>query len=81
MNIIEINPSGGETLVRYVEGAVGLTLVAAWVSVALQVESIFFPRGSPAWKRASWPVFYVWDLLLWIYRQRPGGRQETTRRG
>lgn len=78
MNVIEINPSGGETLAHYIEGTVGLTLFAAWVAVALQVESSFFPAGSTVWRRVSWPVFYVWDWLLRIYRQRLGKKQKTT---
>jgi Mg2+ and Co2+ transporter CorA len=78
MNVVEINPSGQETLGNYIASAISLTVFAAWVAIALQVESRFFVRGSPAWRRAGWPVFYVWDVGYLLYRQRFGGKRKTT---
>jgi len=75
MNIREINPTGGETLAHYIIGAVCLTVFGIWASVALQVESIFFPSGSPMWRRAVWPVFYTWDMM---YNGRFGTKRKTT---
>lgn len=78
MNVIEINPFGGETLAHYIEGTVGLTILASWVAIALQVESSFFPSGSTVWRRAGWPVYYVWRWVLGIYRQIFGKKHKTT---
>lgn len=78
MNIVEINPNGQETLTHYIAGAIGLTVFATWVAIALQVESTFFPRGSPVWRRAGWPVFYVWNLWQLLYHRRFGGKRKTT---
>lgn len=78
MNVVEINPTGGETLAHYIEGAVGLTVFTAWIAIALQVESSFFPRGSNVWRRAGWPVYYVCDCWLWMYRRGFGKKQKTT---
>ncbi|KAH0826404.1 hypothetical protein J3R83DRAFT_5376 [Lanmaoa asiatica] len=78
MNIVEINPTGGETLTHYIIGAVSLTVFAAWVAVALQVDSAFFPPGSPVWRRVGWPVFYVGNWCLERYNQRFGGKRTTT---
>ncbi|KAN0082953.1 hypothetical protein V8E55_008748, partial [Tylopilus felleus] len=63
MNVREFNSSGGETLAHYIIAAVCLIVLSIWASVALQVESIFFPPGSPMWRRAGWPVFYAWDMM------------------
>lgn len=78
MNVKEINPSGGETLAHYIAAAVSLTAFGAWATVALQVESTFFPRGSPFWQRAGWPVFYVWSMWVRMYRWKFGGKRKTT---
>ncbi|KAF8550189.1 hypothetical protein OG21DRAFT_1446946 [Imleria badia] len=78
MNVIEINPSGGETLAHFIAAAVSLTVFGTWASVALQVESIFFPRGSPFWRRAGWPVFCAWEMWLRMYRWKFGGKRKTT---
>lgn len=77
MNVIEINPTGGETITHYVEAAISLTIFAAWIAIALQAESSFFPRGSPMWRRAGWPVFYLWDVWVWMYTRKLGRKRKT----
>ena len=67
MNIVELNPDGRETLHNYIAGAISLTVFVAWLAIATQVESKFFPRGSPIWRRAGWPVFYAWDWCGFLY--------------
>ncbi|KAI9457687.1 hypothetical protein HD554DRAFT_2029943 [Boletus coccyginus] len=78
MNVVEINPNGLETASNYVAGAIGLTIFATWVVVALQVESSFFPPGSTVWRRVGWPMFYAWDFGLSMYHRRFSWKRKTT---
>ncbi|KAF8123855.1 hypothetical protein EV363DRAFT_1587052 [Boletus edulis] len=78
MNIKEINPSGGETLPHYIAGAVGLTVFGMWVTVAMQVDSIFFDRGSPMWRRSLWPMFFAWKMWLQMWHKRFSLKRKTT---
>ena len=77
MNIIEINPSGGETVAHYIEGTVGLTIFAMWIAIALQAESKFFPRGSPFWRRMGWPMCYAWQMARLMYHRIGEKRKRT----
>lgn len=58
MNVGEINPGTKETLSHYAEATVILTVVTAWLVIALQTESSFWPKGSRLPRRLSWPIFY-----------------------
>ena len=77
MNVREINPGTLETLVHYVEVAVGLTVLTSWLAIALQTESSFHPQGCNTWNRVLWPAFYAYDLISTTIRQ---GLELTERR-
>ncbi|KIO02910.1 hypothetical protein M404DRAFT_1001823 [Pisolithus tinctorius Marx 270] len=74
MNVVEINPGTRETLSHYAEATVTLTVLTAWLVIAMQTESSFWPRGSPWWRRLVWPIYFVAGL-----RHRPTDKQQ--RRG
>lgn len=63
MNVAEMNPGTLETLAGYVESTVILTLITAWVIIALQDFSSFHPGGRHIVQRIAWPVFYGYTLL------------------
>ncbi|KAI5996503.1 hypothetical protein F5J12DRAFT_785455 [Pisolithus orientalis] len=62
MNIMEINPGTRETLSHYAEATVTLTVLTAWLVIAVQTESSFWPKGSPRWRRLVWPIYFVANL-------------------
>ena len=63
MNVAEINPGTLETLGSYVISTVILTVITAWVVVALQDHSSFHD-GKKDWvKRVAWPIFYMRKLM------------------
>jgi Mg2+ and Co2+ transporter CorA len=64
MNVAEINPGTLETLSAYVVSTIILTAITAWVIVALQEHSHFHPGGRYIVKRALWPVFFVYSLMV-----------------
>ncbi|KAI6158564.1 hypothetical protein EDD17DRAFT_1779460 [Pisolithus thermaeus] len=45
MNVAEINPGTYETLSHYAEATVSLTVLTAWLVIAMQTESSFWPKG------------------------------------
>lgn len=63
MNVVEINQGSLETLAKYVESTVILTVVTAWVMVAVQEHSSFHPGGRDIIRRVAWPVFYGYGLM------------------
>lgn len=75
MNVHEINPTSIGVLDRYVEVAIGLTVLTSWVAIALQKESNFHPEDPNILGRALWPVFYVYNLISTLVK-RGFGRTE-----
>lgn len=67
MNVVEINPGSRETLRHFAEATVALTLVTAWLVIALQTYSSFWPPGSGLWRRLAWPMFYIAALTKRAY--------------
>ena len=63
MNVTEINPSSLKTLAVYVESTVVLTLITAWVMIALQDYSSFHPGGRNIMQRIAWPILYAYAQL------------------
>ncbi|KIJ63179.1 hypothetical protein HYDPIDRAFT_113782 [Hydnomerulius pinastri MD-312] len=63
MNVMEINPGTKENLSHYAEATVALTLLTAWLVIALQTHSSFYPPGSNIWRRLVWPAFMISNLL------------------
>ncbi|KAI6131035.1 hypothetical protein EDD16DRAFT_1700414 [Pisolithus croceorrhizus] len=59
MNVAEINPGTYETLNHYAEVTVSLTVLTAWLVIAMQTESSFWPEGSPWWRRLAWPIYFT----------------------
>ncbi|KAF9239348.1 hypothetical protein BU15DRAFT_88111 [Melanogaster broomeanus] len=62
MNVYEINPNTTESLARYAEATVGLTMLTSWLVIAFQNHSSFFPENSRIWRRLVWPVFMLWRV-------------------
>ena len=58
MNVSEITPSTNGTLWEYFAVAIPLTLVTAWVIVAVQ-SKYTFPKGTSFMKRLAWPYYLV----------------------
>lgn len=58
MNVVEINPGTNETLPRYIESTVILTVITAWFVIALQEHSTFHSGGTHYVERVLWPAFY-----------------------
>ncbi|KAI6021818.1 cora-like Mg2+ transporter protein-domain-containing protein [Pisolithus microcarpus] len=69
MNVVEINSGSHETLARYAEATVALTVLTTWLVVAMQTESSFWPKGSPWWHRLAWPIFFTATRMKeWYFR-------------
>ncbi|KIK44700.1 hypothetical protein CY34DRAFT_10847 [Suillus luteus UH-Slu-Lm8-n1] len=63
MNVAEINPGSLETIARYVEVTISLTLLTTWIVIALQpYSSIHDNSGGGVWRRMAWP-FYLSSTL------------------
>lgn len=59
MNVKEMNPDGAGRLVTYIAVTLILTVLTAWLVIAMQASSSFWPRGSSVWRRLAWPAFYL----------------------
>ncbi|KAF9530553.1 hypothetical protein CPB83DRAFT_850531 [Crepidotus variabilis] len=62
MNVSEINPGTFGSLAHYVEVALPLTLLTAWIMVAFQ-SAYIIPDGTSFFARLWWPVFLVKSML------------------
>ncbi|KAG9311756.1 hypothetical protein JVU11DRAFT_7999 [Chiua virens] len=69
MNVGEINPGTKETLARYVEVTIGLTVLTTWIAIALQRHSTFHERGDGIEKRALWPIVYAYRLIHTLFKR------------
>ncbi|KAI6127961.1 hypothetical protein EDD16DRAFT_1551259 [Pisolithus croceorrhizus] len=73
MNVAEINPGTYETLSHYAEATVSLTVLTAWLVIAMQTESSFWPKGSPWWRRLAWPIYFTaTHVQKWCSGRRRG---------
>lgn len=63
MNVAEINPGTKENLTHFAVATVVLMIFTAWLVIALQLHSSFWPAGSGVFRRLVWPVFYVADRI------------------
>ena len=75
MNVAEINPGTKENLTNYAIATVVLTAFTAWLVIALQLHSSFWPPGSGMFRRIAWPVFFVAKLIGDAIRDRRGNVQ------
>ncbi|KAH9474783.1 hypothetical protein JR316_0013248 [Psilocybe cubensis] len=62
MNVSEINPGSLGTLPRYIEIALPLTLVTAWIIIAFQ-STYIFPENTGFMKRLGWPVYLIKRMM------------------
>ncbi|KAH7882413.1 hypothetical protein F5I97DRAFT_1987033 [Phlebopus sp. FC_14] len=72
MNVVEINPDSNENLAHYAEATVALTLLTAWLVVGLQTHSSFYPTGSNIWRRLAWPIFFIYESCISLFRTTSG---------
>jgi len=75
MNVAEINPGTKENLGHFAVATVMLTIFTAWLVIALQLHSSFWPPGSGVFRRLAWPVFYAAKLIGDVIRERRGNVQ------
>lgn len=75
MNVAEINPGTKENLGHFAVATVVLTILTAWLVIALQLHSSFWPPGSGVFRRLAWPVFYVAKVIGDAIRERRGNVQ------
>jgi len=62
MNVAEINPGSLETLPRYVETTIALTLLTVYVVITLQPHSSIHKENSTLRERSVWPIVLIWRL-------------------
>lgn len=63
MNVSEINPGSNGTLPRYVEIALPLTLVTAWIIIAFQSKYIFENQNTTFVQRLGWPAYLIMKMI------------------
>ncbi|KAG2052254.1 hypothetical protein BDR06DRAFT_536498 [Suillus hirtellus] len=63
MNVVEFNSGSLQTLGRYVEVTVSLTLFTIYIVVTLQTYSSFHDRNAPFLTRAVWPILTLWKIM------------------
>ena len=63
MNIRETVPGTLQTLDRYVEVTVSLTVFTAYIVVTLQPYSSFHRKQATFMERAAWPILFVWTWM------------------
>jgi len=66
MDVREINPGTLETLTRYVETTVSLTILTVYIVIALQPYCTIHKPGSSLLQRAAWPILF---LKRWIWKK------------
>lgn len=73
-NISEIKLDVVEAISTYTVSTVILTVLTAWVVVALRVHIPFHRREPSIVGRIAWPVFHYYDLIM-MYHQAASLRQ------
>lgn len=63
MNVVEFNSGSLQTLGRYVEVTVSLTLFTIYTVVTLQTYSSFHDHNAPFLRRAVWPILTLWKIM------------------
>ena len=59
MNVAEMNPGTAQTLPRYVETTIVLTLVTIYVVITLQPYSSIHKENATFGERAVWPILLL----------------------
>ncbi|KAG6331536.1 hypothetical protein ID866_7556 [Astraeus odoratus] len=76
MNVMEINPGTKENLAHFAVATVALTIITAWLVIALQLHSSFWPPGSGLLRRLAWPIFYGAERIRQAYETRRNSWRE-----
>ncbi|KAG2749744.1 hypothetical protein P692DRAFT_201712546, partial [Suillus brevipes Sb2] len=77
MNVVEINPGSLETIARYVETTIALTLFTTWIVIALQpYSSIHEHSGGGVWRRMAWPFYFSNTLTEYLRQVKPPSSQK-----
>ncbi|KAG2070561.1 hypothetical protein BDR04DRAFT_1099821 [Suillus decipiens] len=63
MNVTAFTTGGLQTLNRYVEVTLSLTLITVYTVVTLQTQSTFHDPDAPFMRRAVWPFYAVWKIV------------------
>ncbi|KIK99653.1 hypothetical protein PAXRUDRAFT_822497 [Paxillus rubicundulus Ve08.2h10] len=84
MNVREITPGTKENLGHYAVATVALTMLTAWLVIALQTHSSFYPEGSGIWRRLAWPILSIYTVIYfalttWFITRRPTRRPTRAR--
>jgi hypothetical protein len=67
MNVAEFNSGSLQSLARYIEVTISLTLLTIYIVVTLQTHSSFHDKNAPFLRRAVWPALTCWKMM---YRPR-----------
>jgi len=68
MNVMEINPGSLETVDRYVEVTIALTVLTFYIVVTLQTHTSFHEKGATLRRRAAWPILLLRSGVKGIWR-------------
>ncbi|KAF8841997.1 hypothetical protein BDN67DRAFT_431054 [Paxillus ammoniavirescens] len=64
MNVVEINPNTHATMTQYAETTIALTLLTAWLVMALHKHSSLHPEESHFVRRLAWPIFFIYERVF-----------------
>ncbi|KIK99660.1 hypothetical protein PAXRUDRAFT_30370 [Paxillus rubicundulus Ve08.2h10] len=62
MNVAEITPNTHASMAHYVEATIGLTLLTAWLVMALHKHSSLHPAECHFVRRLAWPIFFSYEM-------------------
>lgn len=80
MNVSEINPGTFGSIAHYIEVALPLTLLTAWIMVAFQ-SAYIVPEGTTFFQRLGWPVLMIKTIFESKKKEEnktPGSYSRTT---
>jgi len=63
MNVMEMKPRVLETINRYVEVTVALTVFTFYIVVTLQTHTSLHEKGAKLQSRAAWPILLLWRAV------------------
>jgi len=66
MNVVELNPGGYTTLVRFIEAMVPLTIFTIWTIVAFQNQLVLQDDRGGKWRVFLWPIIRLRAIISWF---------------